>query len=93
MRRAVALAACLAAVACGGGAAKTAPPQAGTAPLGSLPGVADRCAARAGDDPAEMSLCLASHGVKVGEGADLRRCVARVHDGAAMIACLRTAAR
>jgi hypothetical protein len=86
MRRALALAACLAAVACGGGASKP-------APLGSLSGVADRCAARAGNDPAAMSLCLASHGVNLGEGADLRRCVARAHDGAAMIDCLRTAAR
>jgi hypothetical protein len=74
------LAVCLTAAACGG-AAKTTPHTS----------VADRCAQQAKGDPAEMSLCLASHHIIVPDS--VRSCVRGVRDGAKLIECLREAAR
>jgi len=56
-------------------------------------GVANRCAARAGADPAKMSLCLARHHLVLSaRDKRLRACLNRARAGRAVVECMRVAA-
>ena len=74
------LAACLTIAACGS-----------SAPRPAHASVADGCVRQANGDPAEMSLCLASHRIVV--KASVRTCVRGVRDKDQLIECLRKAAQ
>ena len=89
MRRAALLAVCLGVAACGGGGPQPSPPHGGTPARHAS--VADACVRQADGDPAEMSLCLASHHIVVKDS--VRGCVHDVRDKDQLIECLREAAR
>jgi hypothetical protein len=79
MRRVLIGAVCLGVAAC----SATPAPKAGSVP--------DRCASAAKGDPAEMSLCLASHHIVVRDS--VRGCVKGERDRSKLIECLREAAQ
>ena len=71
---------------CGGSNATTTTPA-------PHPGVAARCAAQSHDEPGTMGLCLASHGVRLGDNGTLARCAGAANTRAEVTACLEKAAR
>ena len=76
------LALCLLLAACGSAQTATAASRTG-----------DRCAAKAGHDPAKMSLCLARHHVVLSAKDErLRRCLNHARSGRAVVECMRVAA-
>lgn len=76
------LAICLVLAACGAAQPAAASSRAG-----------DRCAAKAGSDPAKMSLCLARHHIVLSaKDKRLRRCLNHARAGRAVVECMRVAA-
>jgi hypothetical protein len=93
MRRALIVAACLAAAACGG--AQTTPAHRASAPgaVAGGPAIVDRCAALAGGDPSRMMICLSEHHEAIPDGVGFGACVKGGQGAAEAIECMRSLAR